>query len=224
MQQVGLLRVQILLTTYERMSENENQPTAPSKQTSSVPLKKETVRITLKASDAPPASPSATIPMAPPVRPPVPGGAPRPLTAPPTVPLRPAVGAPAMSPVKSPGMSSGITPAPTIPLRASVALPGTIPAPTVRISPVGLPTLPKATVPLQKTSQPLEPSSKIEPLEVAGKDASEAEEGQLLVNVLSGIGLAAALVVLALQFMTASKWINAEDNPKAGQWSQLSPF
>ena len=94
----------------------------------------------------------------------------------------------------------------------------------MRISPVGLPTLPKATVPLQKTSQPLEPSSKIEPLEVAGKDASEAEEGQLLVNVLSGIGLAAALVVLALQFMTASKWINAEDNPKAGQWSQLSPF
>ena len=198
------------------MSENENQPTVPSKQTSSVPLKKETVRITLKASDAPPASPSATIPMAPPVRPPVPGGAPRPLTAPPTVPLRSTVGAPTMSP--------GIVPAPTIPLRASVALPGTIPAPTVRISPVGLPALPKATVPLQKTSQPLEPGSKVEPLEVAGKEAGEAEEGQLLVNVLSGIGLAAALVVLALQFMTASKWINAEDNPKAGQWSQLSPF
>lgn len=200
------------------MSENENQPTAPSQQTSSVPLKKETVRITLKASDAPPASPSATVPMRPPVRPPVPmnspvpGGAPRPLVAPPTVPLRPAVG------------PAAITPAPTIPLRSSVALPGTIAAPTVRISPVGLPTLPKATVPLQKTAQPLEPGASVEPHAAAGEEEQEATQGQLLLNVLSGIGLVAALVVLTLQFMTASKWINAEDNPKAGQWSQLSPF
>ena len=194
------------------MSENENLPTAPSTQTSSVPMKKETVRITLKASDAPPASPSATVPMPPPVRPPVPGGAPRPLVAPPTVPLRPALG------------PAAIMPAPTIPLRASVALPGTIAAPTVRISPVGLPALPKATVPLQKTAQPLEPGLSVEPDAAAGEEEQEATQGQLLLNVLSGVGLAAALVVLTLQFMTASKWINAEDNPKAGQWSQLSPF
>lgn len=200
------------------MSENENQPTAPSQQTSSVPLKKETVRITLKASDAPPASPSATVPMRPPVRPPVPmtspvpGGAPRPLVAPPTVPLRPAVG------------PAAITPAPTIPLRSSVALPGTVAAPTVRISPVGLPTLPKATVPLQKTALPLEPGASVEPHAAAGEEEEEATQAPLLFNVLSGIGLVAALVVLTLQFMTASKWINAEDNPKAGQWSQLSPF
>ncbi|MEI6818530.1 MAG: hypothetical protein WCL19_02900 [Verrucomicrobiota bacterium] len=200
------------------MSENENQPTAPSQQTSSVPLKKETVRITLKASDAPPARPSSTVPMRPPVRPPVPvtspvpGGAPRPLQAPPTVPLRPAVG------------PAAITAAPTIPLRSSVALPGTIAAPTVRISPVGLPTLPKATVPLQKTAQPLEPGPSVEPHAAAAEEEEEATQGQLLLNVLSGVGLVAALVVFTLQFMAASKWINAEDNPKAGQWSQLSPF
>ena len=65
------------------MSENENQPPAPSKQTSSVPLKKETVRVTLKAADAPPAVPSATVPMAPPVRPPVPTAPPTPTGGPP---------------------------------------------------------------------------------------------------------------------------------------------
>ena len=130
----------------ERMSDNENQPPAPSKQTSSVPLKKETVRITLKAADAPPAVPSATVPMAPPVRPPVPtapptptaGGAPRPPA--PTIPLRTA-GAPAMAP------------APTIRLAASGA-------PTAAVRPTGAtgaPTmaLPKATVQLQAPTQPL---------------------------------------------------------------------
>jgi hypothetical protein len=30
--------------------------------------------------------------------------------------------------------------------------------------------------------------------------------------------------VLVTQLMVASVWINAEDNPNAGQWSQVLPF
>ncbi|MBN8459721.1 MAG: hypothetical protein J0M04_17970, partial [Verrucomicrobia bacterium] len=57
------------------MSENDPSQT-PSKQTSSVPLKKETVRVTLKAADAPPAAPVASVPGAPAVKPPTPPPAP----------------------------------------------------------------------------------------------------------------------------------------------------
>ena len=47
------------------------------------------------------------------------------------------------------------------------------------------------------------------------------EEGGGLVNILSGVGLAAALVVLAFQLMTANVWISAEDAEKVGDWTQL---
>ena len=197
------------------MSDNENQPPAPSKQTSSVPLKKETVRITLKAADAPPAVPSATVPMAPPVRPPVPtappsattGGAPRPPA--PTIPLRTA-GAPAMSP------------APTIRLASSGAPPAARPSGVT-----GSPTiaLPKATVQLQPPTQPLGtsfPSASQAATLQADEDEEETNEG--LANILSGVGLAAAIVVLVVQLMTANVWISAEDNPQTGDWTQLSPL
>lgn len=199
------------------MSENENQPPAPSKQTSSVPLKKETVRITLKAADAPPAIPSATVPMAPPVRPPVPGGPPtatggppRPTAPAPTVPLRP-VGAPAMAS------------APTIRLATSAAPTGAIRPPGA----TGLPTmaLPKATVQLQAPTQPLGTTfSPSQAPTLATDDEDEEEVGQGLANILSGVGLAAALIVLAFQLMAAGTWINAEDNEKKGDWTQLSPL
>lgn len=182
------------------MTENENQPPVPSKQTSSVPLKKETVRVTLKAADAPPAVPSASMPMAPPARPPVPGAPPTPTAPSPTIPLR-----------------TTATPAPTIRLATSAA------TSALRPGGGGSPTLPKATVQLQAPTQPLgtsfPTSSQASTFKVEEDEEQEANAG--LLNILAGVGLAAAIIVLIFQLMLANTWINAEDNPKIGDWAQL---
>lgn len=184
------------------MSENENQPPAPSKQTSSVPLKKETVRVTLKAADAPPAVPSATVPVKPPVPggpPTAAGGPPRPPAPAPTIPLRTA-GAPTMAP--APTIRLATTAAPTSPAR-----PGGTPPPTMA--------LPKATVQLQAPTQPLGTSfSSTSASTLSSDDDDDGEGNEGLANILSGVGLAAALVVLALQLMTANVWV-------AGNWGEL---
>ena len=200
------------------MSDNENLPSKQTasvpvnKQTSSVPLKKETVRVTLKAADAPPAVPSATVPMAPPVRPPVPGAPPTPTGGPPRPPA----------------------PAPTIPLRAAGA-PTMAPAPTIRLATSAAPArpggaalppavgLPKATVQLQPPTAPLGTSFS-SPSQAATFQSDEDEDddaGEGLANILSGVGLAAALIVLVFQLMTANTWINAEDSETKGDWMQL---
>jgi hypothetical protein len=57
-------------------------------------------------------------------------------------------------------------------------------------------------------------------LQVEDDDETDPQEG--LVNILSGVGLAAALIVLVLQLMCANVWISAEDNPKTGEWLQLA--
>lgn len=182
------------------MSENENLPPSPSSQTSSVPLKKETVRVTLNVGDAPP---SATVPMAPPAGPPVPpiaptpiGGAPRPPAPAPTIPLRTA-GAPPISP------------APTIRLAPTAA-------PAVGLPPAGLP---KATVQLQKPAVPLGGPVALQTAELDEDESEEGGEG--LTSALSAIGLIAALVVLFFQVKTANTWINAEDNANKGSWAQV---
>jgi hypothetical protein len=212
------------------MSENDNLPPTPNKQTSSVPLKKETVRVTLKAADAPPAVPSATVPLAPPVRPPIPGGAPSTPTAPPMAPPRPTAPAPTI-PLRMAGAApTASSPAPTIRLATSKApmTPGA--APTAPLKSPGLPTaggtptLPKATVQLQAPTQPLGTSFPSAPSQAATFQIEEDEEEQgdsTLFKVLSGVGLAAALVVLSFQLMVAKTWISVEDNPKSGDWMQL---
>jgi hypothetical protein len=94
--------------------------------------------------------------------------------------------------------------------------------PTVPLTPPGTtPTLPKATVqlapptaPLGATSPSLAPS-----LQIEEEEETDAQEG--LLNILSGVGLAAAVVLLVLQLQCASVWVSAEDNPKTGDWSQL---
>jgi len=53
------------------------------------------------------------------------------------------------------------------------------------------------------------------------EDDNEAEAGEGLVKILSGLGLAAALVVLTFQLMTASSWINVEDAVPPGDWMRL---
>jgi hypothetical protein len=191
------------------MSENENQPPAPSKQTSSVPLKKETVRVTLKAADAPKV-PTSSVPLAPPVRPPVPGGAPKPPT--PTVPLM----APAAA--TKPAQPTIKLATSTTPLKA--ATPGALPG----AQPVGAtPTLPKATVQLQPPTAPIgavSSPSQAATLRVEDED-EDVEPHEGLLKVLSGVGFAAALLLFIFQIMLAGVWINAEDNSRKGDWSQI---
>ena len=85
--------------------------------------------------------------------------------------------------------------------------------------------LPKATVQLQPPTQALGttfPPSQA--MTVQADEEEDEEAGQGLVAILSGVGLAAAIVVLVFQVMTADTWINAEDNEKKGDWTQLSPL
>jgi hypothetical protein len=209
---------------------SENDPT-PSKQTSSIPLKKETVRVTLKAADAPPASPSGA-PTAPAVRPPTPTAPPAPTvrTAPPA-PTAPAIGgaprpAPAATiPLKTAPGAAIPKPAPTIPLKSGPVAPASAAtAPAARAALPGAPAagatiaLPKATVPL---TSPGAPTSATFPVGYgAGLDEEEEVQESSLANILSIVGFVAALVVLYFQFDTAGKWINAPDNEKTG-WGQL---
>jgi len=215
------------------MSENENQP-APSKQTSSVPLKKETVRVTLKAADAPLAAgppaptvapPVATVPgSAPVVRPPTPtapgapviGGAPRPPGPAPTVPLKPigaptapGMGAPTIRLATAPG--PGSTGAPTIPLRPSGAPTAPAPGPTIA--------LPKATVQLQAPTQPLgtaRPTLTQSPT-LQGEEDEDEGSGETVANVLSIVGFIAACAVLAFQIMMAQTWVGSKYVQAAGE-------
>lgn len=220
------------------MSENENK--TPSKQTSSVPLKKETVRVTLKAADAPPAVPSAALPKspAPTVRPPAP-----PIAPPvPTAPMPPSATLP---PAGAPTAPKIPTPAPTIPLRT--ASPPTAGAPTIKLAttnaPIGAPTialktanaplpgggastvsLPKATVALNPPTKPLSPTGAAATQKPTLSTMEEPEDetgAETFSKILAGVGLVAAIVVLGLQLKISSIWIGAEDNERKDDWSLL---
>lgn len=206
------------------MSDNENK--TPSKQTSSVPLKKETVRVTLKAADAPPAVPSATLPPTPPptaaakapTPPVVPSAASKPPTA--TIPMAAAPAAPrtpAPAPTIRLATSRAPIGAPTISLKtANAPLPGGSGAPTV--------SLPKATVALNPPTKPLTPAAAAgtQSATLASVEEDEDESGaNTFANILAGVGLVAAIVVLALQLKVANVWIGAEDAESPGDWSQL---
>jgi len=111
------------------------------------------------------------------------------------------------------------------------------PAPTIRLATGGAPTspirpggaggpptiaLPKATVQLQAPTQPLGTSFS-SPSQIATLQSEDDEEGgnEGLLNILSIVGFAAALVVLIFQLMTASTWISAPDSDAPGDWSKL---
>ena len=173
--------------------------------------------MTLKAADAPPAVPSATVPVAPTVRPPTPGGPPTPTAA--AGAPRPPAPAPTI-PLRTAGAPTAASPAPTIRLATSAAPIG---AGTGALTPGGSPSLPKATVQLSAPTQPLGTSfptaSQAATLQMEDDEDESANEG--VVNILAGVGFAAALAVLAFQLMLAGQWISAEDNPNSGDWSQL---
>jgi len=203
---------------------NENLDSKPMTKTSAVPIRKETVRVTLKAPQ-PGAGPTAPpAPMAPaPMAPPAPAGAPKPPAPAPTIPLRSAGSPTGAPPAPAPtvklntGPGSGpatklATPAPTVRLNTPTSGPGTVPLTTG-----GAPSrpLPSATVQLTQT-QPMETPvapSQAATIHTADDDAT-SEEGEGLVTVLSAVSLAAALIVLGVQLMTASIWID-------GKWGSL---
>jgi len=185
------------------MSEEDNKPKPPAKpttKTSTVPLKKETVRITLRAkpgagTDAAAANaPTAPVPPAPPrpPAPPAPGGAapaPRPPAPPSPAPPKPPGGAPPPPPAKTvpltpappagaPGPPAG---AKTVPLTQAPSPSGpAVGQQTAKLqtAPSGAPgtrPLPKATVKLAPT-QPMAsaPTASISSAPIKGGVASQA--------------------------------------------------
>jgi hypothetical protein len=219
-----------------RMSD-QDQNNPPSKQTSSVPLKKETVRVTLKAADAPKASPTGA--------PPAPA-APKPTAAPrppaPTAPKPPTATAPVTAP-PVPSAPGGAprppAPAPTIQLKTTPAGGPGAPAPTIRLNTpgtaplkVGTPTapgptvaLPKATVQLNPPTQPLgsaaAPASQMATMRVSDMEESG---GNGVANVLAILGTVGAAAVIALQLMTfavSQKYDSAGEEQTAVDWGKL---
>lgn len=90
-----------------------------------------------------------------------------------------------------------------------------------------MPVLPKATVPLKGPATPGAslPKPKIASNEQEETDEQEeAETNDGVLKILSAVGLAAAIVVLATQLTVANVWINAEDSETPGQWLQILPF
>ena len=218
------------------MSDNVPQPSAPNKQTSTVPLKKETVRVTLKAADAPPASPVATVPGVAPVLPPTPPAPPVP-TAPaapgaprPTVPARTIALRTAGGPPIAPTPTKPITPvgAQTIALKTAAPLPSKSGVPMLPKATMQLqtPTLPKATMQLQAPTQPLSGgSASVSQMATLKMEESEEEEApSTLVKVLSVFGFLAACVVLYFQYDISRTWVEVADRDpaiKGDYWAQL---
>ena len=200
------------------MSQQENAPTPsplPTTKTSAIPLKKETVRITLRpnapGSDAPPATvplaprpmpsmgapPAPTVPLSAPPRPTF-GGAPPAPTAPsaPGAPPRPA---PPVAPVGSKTIPLGATP----PRPATPAAPARpAGAPTVPVGGSGTQPLPRATVKLPSATPVAAVSSAS--TRVAYDDDQEVDEGPL--NVMAWIALVASLAMLFFTFASVDAW------------------
>lgn len=194
----------------------EPKPTKSMTKTSAVPIRKETVRVTLKA--PPQAGKGPTAPPAP-LAPP--SGA---VSAPPapTIPLKTSGPGTAVPPAPAPtvklqtGASAGpttklATPAPTVRLNTPTGGPGTVPLAMGAASQQ----LPKATVQLTQT-QPMDAAttpSQAATIRTADDDSS-SESGEGVLAGLSVVSLVAALIVLGVQLATASIWVN-------GDWAKL---
>lgn len=210
------------------MSQEENELPPPTKKTSSVglstktsavPLKKETVRITLRANapgaDAPPATvplaprpapaaptfgspPAPTVPLSPPPRPSV--GGPPPAPTAPTAPGAPPRPAPPVAPVGSKTIPLGATP----PRPATPAL--NRPAGGATTAPVGGATqpLPRATVKLPSAAPTAAISSAPIRTTSMADDEEEVDEGPL--NIMGWVALVASLATLFFAFASVDSW------------------
>ena len=166
------------------------------KKTSSVPLKKETVRVTLKATtDSVPAG-ETSAPAAP--RPPAPA---------PTIPLKTASRS-------APGAPKAPAPAPTVQLKTPGArsAPKSSPLKTQPLDIPGAPAtaaLPKATVQLGQATQALGAPTALSRTSPSLQTAYEDEEEEAPDKVaiaLSIVAFVGSLAVLGFQAMTTSAW------------------
>ena len=205
------------------MSQEENAPIPtplPSTKTSAVPLKKETVRITLRANapgaDAPPATvpltprpapgapsiggpPAPTVPLSPPPRPSM-GGAP-PAPSAPTAPGAPPRPAPPVSPVGSKTIPLGATP--PRPATPALARPAGAPA-TPGAGGSATQPLPRATMKLPSSSPTAAISSAPIRTTSMADDDDEVDSGPL--NIMAWVALVASLAMLFFAFASVDAW------------------
>ncbi len=234
--------------THQNMSDEAPKPPKPMTKTSAVPLRKETVRVTLKADDAPapaapkapsaPSAPAAPAAPAAPVAPSAPAapkpptasapGAPAPPKAAAPGPPKPSGSAPAPAPtvaLKTAGGAapgSAPAPAPTVPLKVGGAAPASAPLKTQPLTTPGATAqLPKATVPLGGTQQLGQPTGlQTTPGAIGGfDDDDEVEENATLTSVLAILCLVAALSAFAFQYLTAKTYVEVEA-PEPREWAQ----
>jgi len=187
--------------------------------TSAVPLRQETMRVTLKADGG--------APMAPTPSPAAPKQAAEPA---PTVPLgggpataQPAAPAPTV-PLGDAGSAPVATPAPTVPLGGGPAGAATVPLATQPLQSGSSQPLPKATVQLQQTQQltsPIGGPSAVPTIQTVGEDDQARQSG--VANILSLVAFFVALGALAVTIAHASKWKEYNfGNKKAPlEWSQV---
>ncbi|MFC4993201.1 hypothetical protein [Rubritalea tangerina] len=176
--------------------------------TSAVPLKQETMRVTLKADksdeeEAAPKAPEAGAPPAP--------AAPKAPAPAPTIPLAGAAGAPKIA-----------APAPTVPLNvgASAGGPATIPLATQPLGSASQP-LPKATVQLQQTQQLTQPGvagpgEQAPTIQTVVDEESSAERASNAETILAVAAFLLSLFVLFAQFQRASIWVDEHEDGSYG--------
>lgn len=217
------------------MSEDDKQPPKPPKpmkKTSSVPLKKETVRVTLKSGDdaskggdqkKPPApsppktsAPAPTIPLKSAPKPDAgKGDAPKP-----DGPKKPGAPAPTVQ-LKSPGGGGGTAAPKTTPLKTQpLSTPG-----QGKGAEGGDKELPKATVKLGSATQGLGTPTGLsagQPNIQTAADDDDDEGSDTVATALSVGAFVLALVVLFLQFSATSQWVSQDDpvNNESG-WNAL---
>ena len=182
--------------------EKPNPSDKPSGKTSSVPLKKETVRITLRK-DAEGSAPP----------PPAPGAPPAP--KPPAAPAAPSLGAKTVP----------LTPAPPVAAGAPLA------QPTAKLAPSGAPTqpiaggtqpLPKATVKLQP-AQPAAASGAVAPI-TTGKLSGELDDDSAEAGVTPFAAIAMVMAIAAFSIGLFTSQNIFEQDKRSGEPSYAVPF
>lgn len=223
-----------------QQNNNETQPLATEpvepqamRKTSTVPLRKETVRVTLKSTPA--GAKKAEAPRPPAPRPPMPTAMsrdtapqiPKPSSAhnpdipdvTSAVPLKqetmrvtlkadpPKISAPA-APAPATRLAA---PAPTVPLNVAPALTG---QPTVALA---THSLPKATVQLQQTQQLGQPASPqgVATFQTAAEEDSDSSNSNLL-QTLAIIAFVLSLLLLYMQVQRAGIWVKAHEGGSYG--------